>query len=451
MRKPILVIGIAVIALLAGIVIFNRSSSSGKKPNVVFIIIDTLRADKLGSYGVGLPLSPELDSLAQQGVLYERVISQSSWTRPSIGSMLTSIQPRILGIFKEQWDKLGDQFVTLAETLKENGYYTIGVTANPNINSFFNFNQGFNIYIDSDVVFPWMDKVEGKRAATKTNRPKPATDIFRIALEQLEQHKGDLPIYLQINIMDVHAWHRMRPENIDADLRDQKDARYLQTVRVASREVGKFVEAVKNLPGLENTLFVITSDHGEGLSDHPAVPKSTKHGNLLYESHVIVPLILYNSVDPDLTGKRISQPVRQLELMPTILDYLGIKPPTGVEGVSTLPAIKDPTVTLELPENFVTETNWRNVDKIAVYTDGWKYIENRDNWPGVNPKELQLQGGLENGVLTDQISNQPEVASHLERGLSSWEKIFPKGHATASKAQPSNKEVEQLRSLGYLK
>jgi arylsulfatase A-like enzyme len=115
-------------------------------PNVVLIIIDTLRQDKLSAYGFPEETSPEIDRMAEQGVRFDRVIAQSSWTRPSIGSMLTSQYPRTLGIYKEMDEVLPDDFVTIAEALKEAGYTTIGATANANINTSFNFQQGFDHY-----------------------------------------------------------------------------------------------------------------------------------------------------------------------------------------------------------------------------------------------------------------------------------------------------------------
>lgn len=154
-RKQLISIALIAVAAIAAALVL-RSSSSKLPPNVVLIIIDTLRQDKLSAYGFPEETSPEIDRMAEQGVRFNRVIAQSSWTRPSIGSMLTSQYPRTLGIYKETGEVLPDDFVTIAEALREAGYTTIGATANANINTSFNFQQGFDHYVDSTVLLRWM-------------------------------------------------------------------------------------------------------------------------------------------------------------------------------------------------------------------------------------------------------------------------------------------------------
>ena len=142
MRKIAVVIALA--AVVTAVAIRQiRAAQIEKKPNVVLIIIDALRADKLGCYGFPEEISPEIDQYAKYGVQFQNVFAQCSWTRPSIGSMITSQYPRTIGIYKEKGHSLPDKFLTLAEILGKKGYVTAGITANPNINSVFNFHQGF--------------------------------------------------------------------------------------------------------------------------------------------------------------------------------------------------------------------------------------------------------------------------------------------------------------------
>ena len=140
------------------------------QPNVVLIIIDTLRADQVGAYGSAAGATPELDALAARGVRFDRVIAQSPWTRPSIGAMLTGCYPRTLGIYDEMDQALDGRFTTLAEALKAAGYTTLGVHSNPNINAFFNFDQGFDAYIDSEVWYGFMHPEPGQQRFGQTRR-----------------------------------------------------------------------------------------------------------------------------------------------------------------------------------------------------------------------------------------------------------------------------------------
>ncbi len=104
-----------------------------------------------------------------------------------------------------------------------------------------------------------------------------------------------------------------------------------------------------------------------------------------------------------------------------------------------------------LPEVFVAETSWKDVEKIAAYTWEWKYIENRDGWPGVNPYELQARGVVENGALTDSIYSNPGEAEHLDALLAEWERRHRRAETTQPRGLPTDAEIEQLKSLGYMK
>ena len=435
------------------------------RPNVVLIIIDTLRADALGCYNRSVSgLSPEIDLLARGGVQFTDVTSQSSWTRPSIGSMLTSRHPRSIGLYRQRNDILDDRFVTLAEVLRRNGYETVGITANPNINSTFHFDQGFSTYIDSAVVFDWMTPEPGQRVAGGDARLPGSREVLGTMLQRARRRKPSTPVYMQIDLMDVHeGWRLVRPE-FRSDHRVQGDASrgYWDAVRQVSYDVGRFVDELRSIPGWANTLFVLTSDHGQGLGDHPAVPDSWGHGLLLYESQVKVPLILYRPPAETtllerwsgrrrpLRPARIETPVRLLDVTPTILDDLGIAPPTQLDGRSLLPMTRGEHSRPDLPPFFVAETRFQGSHAIAVYSREWAYIENRVLREGVAERELQPVGAAENGRLTDSLSSHPDVAREMKSYLETWERLHREVGSTQPTRGPSTGEAEMLKSLGYL-
>lgn len=420
-------------------------------PNVVLIIIDTLRADKLGCYGFLGSTSPEVDAMAGKGVLFKKVVSQSSWTRPSIASMLTALYPRSVGIFKEKYDLLHNRYVTLAEILKARGYRTFGITANPTINSLFNFNQGFDQYMDSTVIFKFMKPEEGKARHKPGVVPLPRSrEIFQACLDMARSKERE-PGYFQINIMEVHeGLAQVRPEFLGFFWGHIHHG-YLAAIRQVSKDIGDFVDALHSISGWENTLFVITSDHGERLlGDHPGVFQGERHGDLLYESQLFVPLIFYHP-GGRLQSRTIGRTVQLLDLMPTIVDYLGFPVPEGIHGKSLLGLIQGGESNVDLPDYFVAETNWRTIEKAAVYSSRWKYIENRDQYGGTDPCELVPLGVHEDGCQTNALEKEPEIARAMRESLRSWEERYPKEKVTQPTHILSEKEKEQLEKLGYLK
>ncbi|MEM9728385.1 MAG: sulfatase [Myxococcota bacterium] len=419
------------------------------QPNVVVIIIDTLRQDKLGAYGSEHETSPEIDRMANEGVRFDRAIAQSSWTRPSIGSMLTSQYPRTLGIYKEGGDILADDFETIAEVLKGAGYTTLGATANPNINSSFNFHQGFDHYSDSDVVFPWMDAEKGQESLAKAPLLS-ARQIFDSLLKEVKERKSP-PYYLQANIMEVHEWldRRMDLRKYQREFLGARDQRYLATIRLVSEEIERFVAELTALPEFKHTLFVFVSDHGEGLFDHEPVGNSSRHGLLLYESQVLVPLILFATDGSLPRGKVVEAPVRLLDLVPTLLDYAGIEEPPGLAGKSLLASIEGSSAP-DLPDHFIVETELRSADAIAAYGPGWNYFEHRAPHPGTDPRELQEEAVDESGANTNALDAHPEVGAELQSALDAWERAHPKVKATKRATPLPAIEEAQLRALGYI-
>lgn len=423
-----------------------------KCPSVLLLMIDTLRADKLGTYGFPAATSPEIDALAKSGAVFENVISQASWTRSSIGSILTSRYPREIGILREKWDRLSEAEETLAETLKSNGYYTIGLTANPQLNRSFGFDQGFDRYIDSTVVFRWMKPEPGKAVVQEDVPPPNAKEMLARALEEIRT-ANSRPIYLQLLLMDVHAHHRITENQISPDLSKYADAAYLQSIRDTSKHIGPFISSLRKILG-EDLLIILTSDHGEGLSDHPDVRNSTRHGNLLYTSQINVPLIITGGSKGSIKPGRVKSLVQSLDIFPTILDTLHIPLTPKLQGTSRAAALSNPNYAFTNNALAYSETHWRKgVEKIAVTDGKWLFIDNRDAWKGVNEHELQTFRGAQNGVKTDSASKNQALTSQLNDQLRAWRSRVPGKSSKQEKhenAKPSPAEIEQLKSLGYL-
>jgi arylsulfatase A-like enzyme len=433
----------------------SKSSSSptkekraiSKKTNVVMVIIDTLRADVLGCCGYGADTSPELDDFARQGVIFKRTVANCSWTRPSIGTMVASLHGRTLGIYDEHGDMLADEVLTLAEVLQDEGYTTIGVTANPNINTSFGFNQGFDHYQDSRRLYSGLAPAERRKAQHRTTR-----EVFRAAMDAMGPTPKP-PYYMQLNIMEMHGGGPpLRPEYIgrfDGKVRKGHE-RYAAALRQVSVDIKEFVDELTAMPGMDDTLFIITSDHGQGLTDHPAIPKASLHGFVLYESNVMVPLIFYHHLQ-GIGGREVNEKVQLLDLAPTILGLLGVAIPEPMEGLSLETLITGQGPKPALPEYIVTETLFRKNDKLGVYSDSWKYFENLDGHEGTAPREIQAKGINENGAATNQLADHGAEAAKMEAYLRKWEAAHPKTKAIHPKGGLSKEMIEQLKALGYFK
>jgi arylsulfatase A-like enzyme len=423
-----------------------------ERPNVVLIIIDTLRADKLSSYGHPADPSPALTRLAKNGVQFDSVLAQTSWTLPSVGSMLTSQYPRTLGLYVEGGGIVPDRFDTLAEVLQANGYRTFGITANPNLNSRANFHQGFDEYVDSVVVYvESRDQVpEGKvffRDATLHKAP----EIFAKTLDYVDATDSEGPYFLLIDVMEVHEHYsrEMLRDEYAQGFEGREDAAYLRKVRQVTDDIERFVHDLRDRRGWRNTLFIVTSDHGEGLHDHPDVEPSRGHGSLLYESNVRVPWVLFNETWTP-PNRRIAQDVRLLELAPTVLDYLDIPPPSDMQGVSLLPLIEGTAERADIPELIVTETYFRGLRKISANSARWQYVNNRAQMTGVPEHELQPRGSAPNGTRTDQSAAHAEEVERMRAFIAEWERTHAEAPATAHVEELTDEEREQLGAVGYI-
>lgn len=348
-------VAIAVVAGLAGTV-----AGCGAEPpaapelqtprNVVLVLVDTLRADHLGAYGYGRDTSPAVDAFAREGVRFTAARSQAGCTFPSANSILTSRSPA--AFLGQANDALGipASIPTLAEILQERGFRTVAVSASPVVrrnpshhNPHGGFGAGFEIF-DEDCL---------DRSAWCVNRQ---------ALGHLEGDDGR-PLFLYLHYMDPHApyhppsgWERKfaleRPERpfirngnanpLGAWLYDgAPDPRvtpeelqhlvdlYDDEIAFFDRRFGELLGQLRSRGLLEDSLVVLLSDHGEEFLEHGHV----KHCRTVFDNSVRTPLIVRA---PGLSPREVSHPVQNLDVVPTVLDLLGVEPPPGapLEGRS---------------------------------------------------------------------------------------------------------------------
>lgn len=433
----------------------SHSGLSSGDTNVVLIMIDTLRADHMGCYGYHRDTTPRIDGIARTSIVFDRCIAQSPWTRPSVASILTSTYPFTHGIEKERTDGLPDGLLTLGEFLSDHGYDTRGYTANPNINTVFGFGRGFDSYVDSDAVFDWMLGIESSPESAPTGLEYffDAEKLTGIVLGDLGDF--DQPFYLQVLFMDPHypytppASYSNRFGRSEVDLYDGE-------IAFTDEFTGILIDSIG--ARWPNTLFIITSDHGEGLGENNDSRLDERHGNFLYDTIVRVPLIFSH---PSLQERRVPETMEHIDVFPTVAQLLGLPVPEGVEGISFASELRSGGRLDK--RNAYFETGWRNMKKAGLTSGKWKYIINFDyeTMNHINrrdgrgeyflPEELHdlsLQGPerTENNLAT----NRPELVDSLR---SSMEHILKarSGRSGRKTIDRLDRQTEaQLKALGYL-
>ena len=294
--------------------------------NVLFLVVDTLRAERLGSYGYDRATSPQLDRLAETGVRFARHLAQSSWTKASMASMWTGLYPSRTGITR--YDHVLPEQATLpAEILKSAGFRTAGIYRNGWVAPTFGFGQGFEIYQKSATARGLAPGVK-RENPTLTDR---STDevALQSALEFLRVRGGER-WFLYLHLMDLHEYiYDAESARFGSDYSDIYDNSILWT----DQSIEILLESMADLGFLTNTIVVLASDHGEAFGERGL----EGHAHAVFRETTEVPLIIGFPFKLD-AGIVVDSRTRNIDIWPTVLDLLGLEMP-GTDGRSRLPEI----------------------------------------------------------------------------------------------------------------
>ena len=283
------------------------------------ITIDTLRADHLGCYGYKQIRTPNIDALAADGARFERAFTVVPVTLPSHTVMLTGTYPMMSGMHDFSANKLSPQQPTLASVLKQNGYATGAVIGAAVLDSRFGLNQGFDFYYDhfdfSRLEESNLDEME-----------RPGNVVADLALDWLGKNSHG-KFFLWMHLYDPHFPYRP-PEPYSHEYATHP---YDGEIAFADEQVGRLIRFLKENGLYQNTVIVLSGDHGESLGEHG----EKTHGFFIYNATMHVPLIIR------LPGKSaplsLADPVSLIDVMPTILAAVGLETPAQVQGRSLLP------------------------------------------------------------------------------------------------------------------
>lgn len=446
-----------------------RTSEAGGQDNVVFLItIDSLRADTLSCYGSTKVQTKNIDSLASDGVVFSTAISASSWTLPSVASIMTGVSPAVHGA--TAWQKrLPDDFKTLAEYFKDAGYHTVAVGQNPVLDAARNVSQGFDEYqwISTETRHPGVSLGRGILGLFHKHVLEPTTEqITRMAIARLGL-AAQGPTFYWIHYYDPHMPYtpparymdeagsgksygsefddiervRMGRFATNQPERDWIKSLYEGEVRFVDDEIGRLLSAIKEMGLYERAAIVLSSDHGEEFWDHGGF----EHGHSMHQELLRVPLIIKRS-GPASAG-RVDATVGTEGLTPTILELAGL-PCDAAAMTSTSFAAYLKSELPAPPARSVSSFGTLYFEKLeAVTAPEYKYIRSVDFTKEefydrtLDPLELHPLGAAENPAAVESARNLLDAARGLGKSTGTVDKKDVVMDAGTE---------DSLRSLGYI-
>lgn len=416
MRGTRTVVALTVLAGLAGC-----SNAPRERLNFVLVTLDTLRADRLGSYGYSAAETPHLDRLASEGARFEQAISPVPSTLPSHATILTGLFPRGHGVRDNGTFLLADDHVTVAELLSGAGYETAAFVSSFVIDSRFGLAQGFDTYFD-------LDEGSTERVGGETTER---------ALEWLSRPRQN-PFFLWVHLYDPHA-----PFDAPEPYRSRFAERpYDGEITYTDAVVGEILDRLESLGAKENTLVMVVGDHGESLGEHG----EPYHSWFIYDATLKVPFLarLPGVIPADSV---IEEQVRLADLAPTALDLLGVPEARweGMQGTSLALWLTEGKRE-HLPayaESLVPRLQFGWGELKAIRERGFKYID--------APRPELYDLGADPGETRNIVSEKDNLARELESRLDQLEREHQRGDGELDEPGPIDDEtMRKLQSLGYV-
>jgi len=432
--------GIALVAVALALgAILQPLPTGPRRPNIVLILIDTLRRDHLPFYGYGKPTAPFLSELAQHGVVFERAHSTSSWTPPATASLFTSLYPVQHGVLRgfqlaQRLERLQGTSIrltpvpesaeTLAEALSSRGYRTFAITENPNLVPEMGFAQGFRHFsafpksLDAETILKRLDEL----------RPE-------------LQAKG--PYFLYLHFMDVHGPYRPRAPLYDSTLVsevERKISAYDSGIRALDERLR---QAFAACGWQRDTLVLVTADHGEELGDRG----SWGHGATLFGEVLDVPLLVY---PPGGTpARRSAERVSLIDVLPTLREVGRLPRAAADRGLSLLPLIDGRRAALA-PRTLFAHL-WRGTARDGSERALKAAIQGDWKWIGGDVQGARLFHLPEDPLeLVNRARDEPDRVARLRDHYRDFEARCRKYSGKARDTQLDADALESLKALGYV-
>jgi arylsulfatase A-like enzyme len=435
------------------------------RPNVLIYLIDTLRADHLGLYGYPRPTSPRIDAFGADATVFLDAQAQTSWTRTAVASILTGLLPQSHGV-RDRDDALAPPVATLAEILAVAGYRTAGFITNGNVEPAFGTGQGFELY---DYLSESKERVEFHQLSDRLNEaafawlerwhatPEPDRAPFFLYLHATDPHAPYTPPepfrrrfapkvapergYLD-HVHAVSAGSEPAPPGTAEAWRQLYDGE----IAFNDHQFGELIDRLKALDLYDSTLIVLIADHGEEFFEHGG----WEHGKTLYAEQLRVPLVI-RLPGGEGAGREVAELADQIDVLPTILDHLGLEPPAPVDGRSLLPFLRGDPAAVEpwAAEPSFAELRLDAKEMQSAVAGGWKLI--------LDDSEFQRAGPVELFHVADDPAETRNLHPHhpLEEGflaqhLRALGIHRPEPAFDADTAEIDEELKGRLEALGYL-
>lgn len=491
--KALLLVLFLSFALVVVYLAHHRSGRLREKPNVILISIDALRADHLGSYGYNRNTSPNLDAFAMGAVQFDNAYASTCWTAPSHMTMFTSLYPSVHEVNQHPFPAaLSADIKTLPQYLKEAGYSTHGIYYGHYVAPELGFGKGFDSYSEKDFIAlankEAFNVLDGRSDKDKPffmffhvgDVHQPYMDINEYTQKSPEErdmfdpgYKGSIVIGSESEALALSEkiWYHKDAKDLDRDIYHMA-ALYDGAIRHTDRYLGEFFKGLKDRGLYDNTLIIFTSDHGEEFGEHGILGH-----NQLFKELLHVPLIVK---PPKSGGARYTETVRLVDLMPTVLDYIGIPFPTFHQGTPFSALIectshvgriygkykfKAKSLYLLLKGEDRSEVYSESEMQAGPYTSHRSLLDPNYHFqrdilpvqPGNKPVRYRLYD------MKKDLSENDEVASKFPETVSSYDNKINKLGKEMQAARPKvskdtrrrnvkmrKEQIEWLKSVGYL-
>jgi arylsulfatase A-like enzyme/Flp pilus assembly protein TadD len=425
MKKNHLFLGFLIFASSTVVGLFSPPFVLGgmdKEPelNVLLITIDTLRSDRVSCYSAQHVETPNMDRLAEKGVVFSKAFSHNPTTLPAHTNILLGLTPLYHGVRENTNFIAREEFVTLAELLKDRGYSTGGFIGGYPLHSRFGLAQGFDVY-DEDY--------EKKKFLKFSAGERRAGEVIDRALQWLDHQ--DSKWFCWVHCYDPHDPYEP-PEPFNTRF---EQSLYDGEVAYVDRELGRLLDSLEKKDLFGKTLIIFTGDHGESLGQHGEMT----HGYLANNTTIWIPLILSH---PGTKPLRVEDYVSHIDIFPTVCDILRIKTPGACQGISLFPAMKGEM----LPDRTIYFESL-----YPYYSRGWAPMKGF-----IHLGEKYIQSPIPELYA---LANDFDEINNLAKGqrLDIYRKrlndvVLQFSHPESGKARHrlDQKSLERLKSLGYI-